>query len=47
MFQVFSRYVEIGRIAYVAVGADEGKLVVIVDVIDQNRVSIKEILLCS
>ena len=33
----FSRYVEIGRVAYVAHGDDKGKLVTIVDVIDQNR----------
>jgi len=30
--------VEIGRIAYVAFGPDAGKLVAIVDVIDQNQV---------
>ncbi|GJS96703.1 TMV resistance protein N [Tanacetum coccineum] len=34
----FKRYVEIGRIALVNYGPDYGKLVVIVDVIDQNRV---------
>ncbi|KAG5264500.1 hypothetical protein AALO_G00254920 [Alosa alosa] len=34
---VFKRYVEIGRVAYVAFGPHEGKLVAIVDVIDQNR----------
>merc|ERR1712002_996050 len=33
----FSRFVEIGRVAYVAHGDDKGKLVVIVDVIDQSR----------
>merc|ERR1712058_164580 len=33
----FSRYVEIGRVAYVAHGDDKGKLVVICDVLDQNR----------
>merc|ERR1712212_1083101 len=33
----FSRYVEIGRVAYVAHGDDKGKLVVICDVMDQNR----------
>ncbi|CAH1780048.1 unnamed protein product, partial [Owenia fusiformis] len=33
----FSRYVEIGRVAYIAYGPDKGKLVAIVDVIDQNR----------
>ncbi|KAG6582745.1 60S ribosomal protein L14-2, partial [Cucurbita argyrosperma subsp. sororia] len=34
----FKRYVEIGRVALVNYGEDYGKLVVIVDVIDQNRV---------
>ena len=29
---------EIGRVAYIAYGEDKGKLAVIVDVIDQNRV---------
>lgn len=38
-FQVFKRFVEIGRVAYVAFGPYAGKLVAIVDVIDQNRVS--------
>lgn len=36
--QPFKRYVEIGRVALVNYGKDYGKLVVIVDVIDQNRV---------
>ncbi|KAK9195265.1 hypothetical protein WN943_003385 [Citrus x changshan-huyou] len=31
------RYVEIGRVALVNYGKDYGKLVVIVDVLDQNR----------
>ena len=35
----FSRYVEIGRVALVSYGSEYGKLVVIVDVVDQNRVS--------
>ena len=37
----FSRYVEIGRVALVNYGGkgEYGKLVVIVDVVDQNRVS--------
>lgn len=39
-FQVFKRFVEIGRVAFIAFGAHEGKLVAIVDVIDQNRVSL-------
>ncbi|KAL1256180.1 hypothetical protein QQF64_014241 [Cirrhinus molitorella] len=34
---VFKRFVEIGRVAFVAFGPNEGKLVVIIDVIDQNR----------
>ncbi|KAH7295178.1 hypothetical protein KP509_27G036100 [Ceratopteris richardii] len=33
----FRRYVEIGRVAMVNYGPSYGKLVVIVDVIDQNR----------
>ncbi|KAH9626450.1 hypothetical protein KSS87_004952 [Heliosperma pusillum] len=34
----FKRYVEVGRVALVNYGKDYGRLVVIVDVIDQNRV---------
>ncbi|KAM3928290.1 large ribosomal subunit protein eL14 [Leptodactylus fuscus] len=34
---VFNRYVQIGRVAYVSFGPHAGKLVAIVDVIDQNR----------
>jgi large subunit ribosomal protein L14e len=34
---VFRRFVEIGRVALVNYGPQYGKLVVIVDVIDQNR----------
>ena len=36
----FRRYVSIGRVAYVNLAADPlyGKLVVIVDIVDQNRV---------
>ncbi|KAK4855983.1 hypothetical protein QYF36_012992 [Acer negundo] len=33
----FKRYMEIGRVALVNYGKDYGKLVVIVDVVDQNR----------
>eukprot|EP00252_Welwitschia_mirabilis_P027297 TRINITY_DN9330_c0_g1_i1.p1 TRINITY_DN9330_c0_g1~~TRINITY_DN9330_c0_g1_i1.p1 ORF type:complete len:138 (-),score=29.90 TRINITY_DN9330_c0_g1_i1:398-811(-) len=33
----FKRYVEIGRVALINYGPDYGKLVVIVDVVDQNR----------
>lgn len=39
IFQVFKRFVEIGRVAYISFGPHAGKLVAIVDVIDQNRVS--------
>lgn len=35
----FRRYVEIGRVAVVNYGPEAGKLVVIVDVVDRNRVS--------
>merc|ERR1711939_268571 len=35
---VYSRFVEIGRIALINMGPDAGKLCVIVEVIDQNRV---------
>ena len=34
----YSRYVEIGRVALVNYGPEYGKLVVITDVVDQNRV---------
>jgi len=36
----FRRYVTVGRVAYVNLAADPlyGKLVVIVDIVDQNRV---------
>ncbi|XP_015437141.1 PREDICTED: 60S ribosomal protein L14 [Dufourea novaeangliae] len=34
----FQRFVESGRVAYVSDGSHQGKLVAIVDVIDQNRV---------
>ncbi|THU43892.1 hypothetical protein C4D60_Mb02t01630 [Musa balbisiana] len=40
MLQPFKRYVEIGRVALVTYGKEYGRLVVIVDVIDQNRVCI-------
>ncbi|CAN2389715.1 ribosomal protein, partial [Pristimantis euphronides] len=35
--QVFKRYVQVGRVAYISFGNHAGKLVAIVDVIDQNR----------
>ena len=34
----YSRYVEVGRVALVNYGPEYGKLVVITDVVDQNRV---------
>nr|XP_061838370.1 large ribosomal subunit protein eL14-like [Nerophis lumbriciformis] len=34
---VFKRFVEIGRVVYISFGPYSGKLVAIVDVIDQNR----------
>eukprot|EP01127_Copromyxa_protea_P002210 TRINITY_DN120_c0_g2_i1.p1 TRINITY_DN120_c0_g2~~TRINITY_DN120_c0_g2_i1.p1 ORF type:complete len:140 (+),score=46.88 TRINITY_DN120_c0_g2_i1:614-1033(+) len=36
----FRRYVQVGRVALINYGPDEGKLAVIVDVIDANRVLI-------
>jgi large subunit ribosomal protein L14e len=36
----FQRYVEIGRVAMVSYGAEYGKLVIITDVVDQNKVNI-------
>ena len=36
----FQRYVEIGRVAIVNYGPDYGKLVVISDIVDQNKVII-------
>lgn len=38
---MFRRFVEVGRVAYVSFGPHAGKLVAIVDVIDQNRVSVR------
>lgn len=35
---MYKRLVEIGRVALINSGPDEGKLCVIVDVVDQNRV---------
>jgi len=35
--QLFSRYVEVGRVCLVNYGPDSGKLCVIVDIIDQNK----------
>lgn len=43
----FKRYVEIGRVALVNFGEDYGKLVVISDVVDQNRVSCASLLRLS
>ncbi|CAM0903802.1 unnamed protein product [Alopecurus aequalis] len=37
LLQPFKRFVEIGRVALVNYGKDYGRLVVIVDVVDQNR----------
>jgi len=36
-YRLFRRFVEIGRIAYITYGKDQGKICVIVDVIDQSR----------
>ncbi|EDO39219.1 predicted protein [Nematostella vectensis] len=34
---VYSRFVEVGRVALINAGPDEGKLCVVVDLVDQNR----------
>lgn len=49
ILQVFKRFVEIGRVALINTGPNEGKLCVIIDVIDQRRVSNcpEELHLCS
>ena len=36
--QVFTRFVEVGRVALISYGPDTGKLCTIVNVIDHNRV---------
>jgi len=36
--QVYSRFVEVGRVVLINYGEDAGKLALILDVIDQNRV---------
>ena len=38
--QVYKRFVEIGRVALINEGPDMGKLCVIIDVVDQRRVSV-------
>ncbi len=40
----FKTFVQIGRVAFVAYGADEGKLVAIVDIIDVNKVSQQQLI---
>eukprot|EP01119_Soliformovum_irregulare_P013234 TRINITY_DN3512_c0_g1_i1.p1 TRINITY_DN3512_c0_g1~~TRINITY_DN3512_c0_g1_i1.p1 ORF type:complete len:161 (+),score=40.53 TRINITY_DN3512_c0_g1_i1:60-542(+) len=36
--RLFTKFVEIGRVAVVNYGPDSGKLVTVIDIIDQNRV---------
>ncbi len=36
--QVYKRFVEVGRVALINEGPDQGKLCVIIDVVDQKRV---------
>ena len=40
-FQIYKTFVETGRVAYVREGQFKGKLCIILNVIDQNRVSTK------
>ncbi|GAB6030499.1 60S ribosomal protein L14 [Chamberlinius hualienensis] len=35
--QPYTKFVEVGRVAYAAFGKEEGKIFVIIDIIDQNR----------
>ena len=35
---IYQKYVEIGRVVFIAKGKDQGKLAVIVNVIDGNKV---------
>lgn len=37
--QPFQKFVQVGRVVYIAKGEDAGKIAAIVDIIDQNRVS--------
>jgi large subunit ribosomal protein L14e len=39
---VFRRYVEVGRVVLINFGPHEGKLATIIDVVDQNRVSLAQ-----
>ena len=40
MAQVYTRFVEVGRVCLINYGADNAKLAVVVDVLDHNRVLI-------
>ncbi|EGR27465.1 ribosomal protein, putative [Ichthyophthirius multifiliis] len=35
---VFNKFVQVGRVVYINFGSDKGKLAVIVDIVNQNRV---------
>ena len=39
MATIYGKYVEIGRVAFIGSGKDEGKLAVVVNVIDGNKAS--------
>ena len=38
LLQPFQKFVQVGRVVYIAKGEDAGKIAAIVDIIDQNRV---------
>ncbi|EAS05411.3 60S ribosomal protein L14 (macronuclear) [Tetrahymena thermophila SB210] len=38
--KVFNKFVQVGRVVYINYGADKGKLAVIVNIINQNRILI-------
>lgn len=44
---IYNKYVELGRVVFIAKGKDEGKLAVIVDVVDGNKVIFCLLVACN
>lgn len=44
--QLFTRFVEVGRVVLINYGPDNGKLATIIDVVDQNKVRTPCLLCC-
>jgi len=42
--QLYQRFAEIGRVVLIQYGPEAGKLATIIDIVDQNRVSIMKML---